>query len=390
MARQRMIDHDICARGVRDPRVIEAMRVVPRERFVPPALAAVAYEDRPLSIEAGQTISQPYIVAVMTEALALQPGDRVLEVGTGSGYAAAVLAQLVREVYTVERHAELAALARARLAALGYRNAEVRCGDGTLGWPAHAPFDAIVVAAGGPDVPRALLAQLAIGGRLVMPVGRGGVQALVRVTRVGETAYRREDLGAVQFVPLIGAQGWPEPTTASGGSGGTGLAPRRVMSQAIHPPPQLIAAEDARVADIMTRDPITVHPELSLEQLRGLLLERDLSRAPVVDAHGRLIGMVGKTDLVVDQHQRGDNEVDQRGADEPGSHVHAIEGTVGDIMTPVAFTVHATTSVGDAARRMLRDHLHAVPVADYAGQLVGMVSASDIVAWVAGVRPCPA
>jgi CBS-domain-containing membrane protein len=162
------------------------------------------------------------------------------------------------------------------------------------------------------------------------------------------------------------------------------------MSQAIHPPPQLVAAEQARVADIMTPSPISVRPELSIEQLRELLLDRDISRAPVVDDRGRVIGMIGKTDLVVDLHQRGDNDVDQRGVLEPGTHVHATENTVRDVMTPVAFTVHATTSIGDAARRMLRDHLHAVPVVDHAGALLGMLSASDIVAWVAGVRPSPA
>jgi len=209
-ARQLMVDRHLRARGIRDPRVLDALGAVPREAFLPPELAAHAYEDSPLPIEAGQTISQPYIVAVMTEALALQPGDRVLEIGTGSGYAAAVLATIAQQVYTIERHAELAELARERLARMGHANAEVRCGDGTLGWSEHAPFDAIIVAAGGPDLPRALLDQLAIGGRLVMPVGSGRAQELVRVVRVGETEYRREELGAVQFVPLIGAQGWAE------------------------------------------------------------------------------------------------------------------------------------------------------------------------------------
>lgn len=209
-ARQLMVDRHIRGRGVRDPRVLDALGTVPREAFLPPELAELAYEDRPLPIEAGQTISQPYVVAVMTEALALAPDERVLEIGTGSGYAAAVLAKVAKQVYTIERHAELADLARERLARLGYANAEVRCGDGTLGWTEHAPFGAIVVTAGGPDVPRALLDQLAIGGRLVITVGAGRTQELVRVTRVNETEYRREDLGAVQFVPLIGAQGWEE------------------------------------------------------------------------------------------------------------------------------------------------------------------------------------
>jgi len=209
-SRKLMVERHIRARGVNDPRVLDALSTVPREAFVPPELADQAYEDRPLPIEAGQTISQPYVVAVMTEALGLDPGDRVLEIGAGSGYAAAVLATIAKEVYTIERHAELAELARERLARLGYANAEVRCGDGTLGWPELAPFDAIIVAAGGPDLPRALLAQLAIGGRLVMPVGSDRAQTLVRVVRVSETEYRREDLGAVMFVPLVGEQGWAE------------------------------------------------------------------------------------------------------------------------------------------------------------------------------------
>jgi protein-L-isoaspartate(D-aspartate) O-methyltransferase len=203
------------------------------------------YEDSPLPIESGQTISQPYIVAVMTEALALQPGDRVLEIGTGSGYAAAVLATIAKHVYTIERHAELAELARERLARMGHANAEVRCGDGTLGWSEYAPFDAIVVAAGGPDLPRALLDQLAIGGRLVMPVGSGRGQELVRVIRVGETEYRREDLGAVQFVPLIGEQGWAErPQDVRTRRG---ILPRRNPGPLITPAPASRASSVAKL-----------------------------------------------------------------------------------------------------------------------------------------------
>jgi len=207
-----MVEHQIRDRGVRDPRVLAAMMAVRREAFLPPELAEMAYDDRPLPIDAGQTISQPYIVAVMTEALELEPGDRVLEIGTGSGYAAAVLAEIAKDVFTIERHPILADTARDRLADLGYANVRVACGDGTLGWSEHAPFDAIVVTASGPEVPRALRDQLAIGGRLVMPVAAGRAQELVRVTRVGRTEYRREELGAVQFVPLIGAQGWAVAT----------------------------------------------------------------------------------------------------------------------------------------------------------------------------------
>jgi protein-L-isoaspartate(D-aspartate) O-methyltransferase len=206
--RRVMVERQIRARGVRDPRVLAAMAAVPREAFLPAELAELAYDDRPLPIAAGQTISQPFIVALMTEALELRGDETVLEIGTGSGYAAAVLALVARRVYTIERVPELAEVARERLARLGYRDVEVRCGDGTLGWPEHAPFEAIVAAAGGPDLPSVLLDQLAIGGRLVMPIGSSRAQELVRVTRTGAHEFRRDDLGAVRFVPLIGAHGW--------------------------------------------------------------------------------------------------------------------------------------------------------------------------------------
>ena len=212
-----MVRRHLQARGIHDPRVLAAMRIVKRESFIPAELAEFAYEDSPLPIAVGQTISQPYIVALMAEALRLEPGDRVLEIGTGSGYAAAVLAEVAARVYTIERHAELANTARARLAELGYRNIDVRCGDGTLGWAEHAPYQAIVVAAGGPEIPRPLLGQLAVGGRLVIPIGDARTQELVRVTRTGPEQYDREDLGGVRFVPLIGSEGWAEPETAEGG-----------------------------------------------------------------------------------------------------------------------------------------------------------------------------
>jgi protein-L-isoaspartate(D-aspartate) O-methyltransferase len=205
-----MVERQIAGRGIRDPAVLAAMRRIPREAFVAPGQADRAYEDRPLPIGAGQTISQPYIVAVMTEALGLRPGDRVLEIGTGSGYAAAVLAVIAAEVYTIERIESLAASAGRRLHDLGYANVHVRHGDGSLGWPEHAPYDAIVVTAGGPDVPPSLLRQLAVGGRLVMPVGpTPRSQRLVRVVRSAEDRYDREALEDVAFVPLIGAEGWP-------------------------------------------------------------------------------------------------------------------------------------------------------------------------------------
>lgn len=207
--RQQMIDYQLAARGLRDEIVLNAIKTVPREEFVPAELVEFAYSDSPLPIAARQTISQPYIVALMTAALELKPGDRVLEVGTGSGYAAAVLAEIAGEVFTVERHKILAETARVRLAQLGYENLSVLHGDGTLGWPEHAPFDAIVVAAGGPEVPATLKQQLAIGGRLVIPVGQDlRSQKLLRVVRTGETEFREEDLGSVRFVPLIGAAGW--------------------------------------------------------------------------------------------------------------------------------------------------------------------------------------
>ena len=180
---------------------------------MPGDLAEFAYEDGPLPIGHAQAISQPYIVAVMTAAARVRPGDRVLEIGTGSGYGAAVLSKIAGEVYTVERIEALADSARDRLAALGYDNVHVRCDDGTLGWAEHAPYDAIVVTAGGPTVPRALLEQLKPGGRLVMPLGsEPRAQRLIRRTRTGPETYVQDDLEWVAFVPLIGEQGWPAAT----------------------------------------------------------------------------------------------------------------------------------------------------------------------------------
>jgi protein-L-isoaspartate(D-aspartate) O-methyltransferase len=210
-ARDRMVDVHIAGRGVRDRRVLDAMRRVPRENFVEPGFEEFAYEDGPLPIGEGQTISQPYIVALMIEAAEVKPGDRVLEVGAGSGYAAAVLSRIADRVHAIERHPSLARNAMRRLQELGYSNVEVHVGDGTRGWPEAAPFDAILVAAGGPDVPAALKDQLAIGGRLVIPVGgETGGQRLLRMTRKSAAEYDEEDFGAVAFVPLIGEQGWAE------------------------------------------------------------------------------------------------------------------------------------------------------------------------------------
>ncbi|HEX9799569.1 MAG TPA: protein-L-isoaspartate(D-aspartate) O-methyltransferase [Thermoanaerobaculia bacterium] len=209
--REQMVDEQIAARGVRDPLVLRAMRRVPRELFLREALEEFAYQDTPLPIESDQTISQPYIVAYMTAALSLSGGERVLEIGTGSGYAAAVLAAIADSVYTVERYANLAASADARLTRLGYTNVHVLHGDGTLGWPEHAPYDAIVVDAGGPEVPSSLREQLTIGGRLVIPVGpTARQQRLVRITRIDEHRYEQEELLAVAFVPLVGEEGRSE------------------------------------------------------------------------------------------------------------------------------------------------------------------------------------
>lgn len=207
--KERMVTEHLLARGIRDAAVVKAMREVPREAFLPPEMERFAYEDGPLPIEEGQTISQPYIVAYMIEALELNGRERVLEIGTGSGYAAAVLSLCAAEVFTVERLATLAETARGRLQELGYRNVAVHLGDGTLGWLEHAPYDAIVVTAGAPEVPAGLLEQLATGGRLVIPVGpTPHLQELLRVRRLPSGEFRREALCGVRFVPLIGEQGW--------------------------------------------------------------------------------------------------------------------------------------------------------------------------------------
>ena len=207
--RQQMIDEQLVGRGLKDQVVLDAIGAVPREAFVPPDLVDYAYKDSALPIEVSQTISQPYIVALMTSALDLTPTDRVLEVGTGSGYSAAVLAEIAAEVYTIERHQFLADTARERLDNLGYYNIRVKHGDGTLGWVEEAPFDAIVVTAAGPEIPDTLKRQLVIGGRLVIPVGETkGVQKLILIKRIDNEEYTSIDLGAVRFVPLIGASGW--------------------------------------------------------------------------------------------------------------------------------------------------------------------------------------
>lgn len=207
--RGRMVEMQLARRGIRDAAVLRAMNEVPRERFVAADLVDSAYDDAPLGIGAGQTISQPYIVARMVEALQLTHVSRVLEIGAGSGYAAAVMARIAAHVTTLERHPRLADAARECLRTLAVDNVDVHAADGTLGWPDAAPFDAIVAAAGGPRIPEAWIDQLAPHGTMVMPLGDTlGRQELVRITRDDDGTLRREDLGPVVFVPLVGAQGW--------------------------------------------------------------------------------------------------------------------------------------------------------------------------------------
>ena len=207
--RERMVREQIEARGLKDPALLTALREVPREQFVSPLQRAWAYGDYPLPIEAGQTISQPYIVALMIDAAGVREGDRVLEVGSGSGYAAAVMSRIAAHVVGIERQAELVVIARERMARLGYGNVEIVEGDGSVGWSRGAPYDAILAAASGSHVPQPLIDQLALGGRLVMPVGgTGEVQHLVKATKEEDGTIQQSDLGAVRFVPLIGEEGW--------------------------------------------------------------------------------------------------------------------------------------------------------------------------------------
>jgi len=208
--RKRMVDAQIRSRGIRDERVLRAMEKIPRHLFVDEGLIDQAYNDSPLPIGEKQTISQPYIVALMTEALELAGREKVLELGTGSGYQAAILAELADRVFTIERIASLAQKARRLLEALNYYNVVIRVGDGTYGWREESPFDAILVAAGSPSIPRTLVEQLAVGGRLVIPVGGRYTQNLIKLTRLSENPddVKREDLGGCRFVSLIGEHGW--------------------------------------------------------------------------------------------------------------------------------------------------------------------------------------
>ena len=209
--REAMVEHQLRRRGIVEPHILDAFRQVPREEFVSPEQRHSAYGDRPLPIEAGQTISQPYIVALMIQAAGIAPGSTVLEVGAGSGYAAAVISRIARQVVAIERQHELVEIARQRLARLGYGNVTVVEGDGTRGWPDAAPYDAILAAATGSHVPQPLVDQLSPGGRIVMPIGNPGwSQQLVRVTREEDGTLSQENLCGVRFVPLIGEEGWSE------------------------------------------------------------------------------------------------------------------------------------------------------------------------------------
>ncbi len=239
--------------GIRDGAVLKAIESVPREAFVPLELQEFAYQDTPLPIGNQQTISQPFIVALMTAALQLKPGDRVLEVGTGSGYAAAILATIAAEVYTIERYQQLADTVRDRLRELQFTNVHVIHADGTRGLPENAPYDAIIVAAGGPDVPAPLLQQLRVGGRLVIPVGQDRMtQKLIRVQKIDEDRYDREELADVRFVPLVGAAGWNEEDRAWDGRSVRTVGPRRTITT-------LIRESAERFEDVDSSD---VHPLL--------------------------------------------------------------------------------------------------------------------------------
>jgi len=208
-ARNRMVENQLISRGIKDPRVLDAMRKVPRHRFVEEALVSQAYNDHPLPIGEKQTISQPYMVALMTEALELQGGERVLEIGTGSGYQTAILAELAEKIYSIERIRTLSVKAQRILDDLGYFNVVLKVGDGTMGLKEEEPFDGIMVTAGSPDVPQPLVDQLAMGGRLVVPVGDRYTQSLIKIVRAKE-GITKTDLGGCRFVNLLGTHGWKE------------------------------------------------------------------------------------------------------------------------------------------------------------------------------------
>jgi protein-L-isoaspartate(D-aspartate) O-methyltransferase len=207
--REAMVRVQLIPRGIHDQRVLNAMKTVPRHLFVPESLRDQAYRDSPLPIGEGQTISQPYIVAAMTQALDLHPEDRILEIGTGTAYQTAILAELAGQVFSIESLCTLLERARRILDGQGYTNIITQCGDGTLGWPEHSPYNAIMVTAGAPQVPSALVRQLAVGGRLLIPVGDALSQNLLKITNTAD-GLTEETLGGCRFVKLVGAQGWQE------------------------------------------------------------------------------------------------------------------------------------------------------------------------------------
>ena len=211
--RAHMVEQQLRSRGINQPRVLGAFNKVPRHLFVPAELQPQAYADHPLPIGGGQTISQPYMVALMTSQLNLQGHERVLEIGTGSGYQTAILAELALEVYSVERIPDLLIAAEERLSKLGYLNVHLTTSNGSLGWPAHAPYDAMIVAAASPELPQPLLDQLADHGRMVIPIGPAGQQMLERITKEGSQISRDAVVNCV-FVPLIGVEGWPPEASA--------------------------------------------------------------------------------------------------------------------------------------------------------------------------------
>jgi protein-L-isoaspartate(D-aspartate) O-methyltransferase len=319
---ERMVRRQIERRGIRDPRVLAAMRKVEREAFLPEAMREFAYEDTALPIEEGQTMSQPYIVARMAEAAEIASGDRVLEVGAGSGYAAAVFAELAARVYAIERHAALAQLAESRLRSLGYGNVDVRAGDGTLGWPEAAPFDVIIASAGGPRVPEALRRQLAIGGRLVMPVGETrSRQHLICVTRTGKRSFEQETLEKVMFVPLIGAEGWAAGSTDE--------------------------EDDGRTADL---PPATTHslPALIVDAAQALPDPADPAFAGIFDRFaGRRIVLLGEASHGTREFYRARAQITRRLIERHGFEMVAVEADWPDAAALDRYVRHLPQPAGD-------------------------------------------
>ena len=316
--RDRMVEVQIARRGVRDRHVLDAMRSVPREAFVEPGFEEFAYEDGPLPIGQGQTISQPYIVALMIEAAEVKPGDSVLEVGAGSGYAAAVMSRIANRVYAIERHPKLGESAQHRFKNLGYDNIELRVGDGTRGWPEVAPFDAILVAAGGPDVPMALKRQLAIGGRLVIPVGEEErSQTLIKLIRKSDSEFEEENLGAVAFVPLIGEQGWAE----DGRRAATNHLPGQSRGQTL---PELIAN---------TAEPL---PELA-DPAFGRLFDRFANRRVI---------LLGEASHGTSEFYRARGAITRRLMEEHGFTIVAVEADWPDAAAVDRYVRHRPTRPG--------------------------------------------